>query len=239
MKTGDLNLNLRKPFYGVGINDSDYVTQPIDRSKRCPIFDVWHSMIRRCYSKNSLERNSSYEGVSVCEDWKYFSKFKTWMEKQDWQGKALDKDWLGDGTIYSPETCRFIPQDVNAFLAENKKLEIPGVRLKFTDGREKPYIAQAMVLGKKKHLGVFSNLEDGHKAWQKAKLAELIIMSRVYSEIDLDIRAQMNKILYGIREDIENNRITKSLKNFLKDGDKTLWNIANQIVQDNKKELEL
>lgn len=217
MEIKRLNIKLRKPFYGFGINDSDYVTQPSKRENRCPIFDVWHSMLRRCYSKNSLKRNPAYTEVEVCEEWRYFSNFKSWMEKQDWENKALDKDWLGSGKIYSPDTCVFIPSEVNTFIAEKSKSKFLGVHLKFTDGREKPYVAQAQIDGKKKHLGVYSTLEEGHRSWQKAKLEELSKLYLKYPELDLRVKNKINKILDGLQKDIENRVVTTSLKNYLKE----------------------
>lgn len=60
-----------------------------------------------------------YEHTNVCEEWLIFSNFNRWMETKDWEGKHLDKDLLGDGTLYSPETCCFIDPVLNSFLAEN------------------------------------------------------------------------------------------------------------------------
>lgn len=209
---GNLNIKLRKPIYGWGINDSDYATQPNDRSKRCPIFDKWHSMIRRCYSEDSLKKYPLYTNVKVTAQWKYFSKFKVWMESQNWKGMALDKDWIGDGTLYSPETCRFIPTELNAFLSENLFKKFPGARLKFLDGRYKPYISQAMVEGKKKHLGVFSSEFDAHRAWQIAKLKELQRLSEVYTNLDLDIQDKMKLIENNLIFSLKHGKVTSSLK---------------------------
>ena len=209
---GNLNVRLRKPIYGFGINDADYVTQPIDRSGRCPIFDKWHSMIRRCYSEHSLKMYPLYTNVEVDVRWKHFSGFKVWMESQNWQGMTLDKDWIGEGTIYSPETCRFIPQELNVFLSENLFKEFPGSRLKFLDGRDKPYISQSMVQGKKKHLGVFSCEFDAHRAWQMSKLKELQRLSEVYANIGPDIQNKMKLIENNLSFALKHGIVTSSLK---------------------------
>lgn len=202
----------RKAMYGVGINDADYVTQPSDKLQRCPIFDRWHSMIRRCYSENSLARHPRYEMVTVCQEWRTFSNFKSWMEMQDWEGLALDKDILGDGNLYSPETCRFIPQEVNSFFAESTQSDTPGVRLKFKDGRKKPYIAQAMVDGVKKHLGVFSDTLKAHRAWQDAKLSGLDRLILEYPTLDKDIMKIIKTCRQQLQDDIESGEITRRLK---------------------------
>lgn len=209
---GKLNIKLRKLIYGFGVNDADYVTQPNDRSKRCPIFDKWHSMIRRCYSEDSLEKYPLYTDVEVDIEWKYFSQFKIWMESQNWKGMTLDKDWLGNGKLYSQNTCRFIPQELNSFLSENLVTEYPGASLKFLNGREKPYVSQCMVNGKKKHLGVFHSALDAHRAWQIAKLEELERLSIAYKELDPEIIRKMSLLKRNLSFSINSNMITPSLK---------------------------
>ena len=93
---------MNKLVYGVGVNDLDYRTQVYEyvtenEGKRirkhvflCKYYTVWTSMLKRCYSKKSLERNQSYIGTSVCSEWLSATAFKKWMEQQDWHGKSLD-----------------------------------------------------------------------------------------------------------------------------------------------------
>lgn len=38
---------------------------------------------------------------------------------QDWQGKELDKDLLGDGKLYSPANCIFVTGQVNTFTIDS------------------------------------------------------------------------------------------------------------------------
>ena len=85
-------------------------------------------MLTRCYRTN---RPKTYYDVEVCEDWWKASNFKAWMEKQDWEGKELDKDLLGDGKLYSPETCCFLPKKINIFMkcGGNKTIYPVGVTL--------------------------------------------------------------------------------------------------------------
>lgn len=74
-------------------------------------------MLERCYSEKLLESNPSYIGTSVCSEWLYATAFKEWMEKQNWQGKSLDKDIIVPGSkLYSPDTCAFVSQATNLFV---------------------------------------------------------------------------------------------------------------------------
>jgi len=103
-------LHRRSTICGIGINDSDYVT------KKCKIYKKWRAMFQRCYSDKYQERFPWYKGCSVAKEWHLFSNFKKWMESQDWEGKALDKDLIKYGNkIYSPETCLLVTRDVNNF----------------------------------------------------------------------------------------------------------------------------
>lgn len=178
-----------KLVYGVGINDADYV---VDKKKTtgyedgkqkwcrlwmCPFYSVWKSMISRCYSQKFQSRKPTYIGCSVCEEWLTFSKFKSWMETQDWEGKQLDKDLLFPGNkIYSTETCVFISSDINNFILEksNARGEWPiGV---CWIGSIKKFKAGIRFSGKTEYLGYFYSAEEAHQAWltRKLELAKLL-----------------------------------------------------------------
>ena len=120
---------MNKLVYGVGTNDlgykvhvREYVTK--DGGKRipktvflCKYYEVWKSMLRRCYSKKYLERNPTYIDTRVCDEWLSATAFKKWMEKQDWSGKCLDKDIIvPKSKLYSPETCAFVLNETNLFV---------------------------------------------------------------------------------------------------------------------------
>ena len=95
---------MSKLVWGVGVNDlgyrtqiNEYVTKDGGRRVqkpvfRCKYYEVWTSMLRRCYSKKYLERKPSYIGTNVCSEWLSATAFKKWMDQQDWSGKCLDKD---------------------------------------------------------------------------------------------------------------------------------------------------
>lgn len=88
------SLSLRRKILGVAINDAEYVvTAKVDGVKiSCPYYKVWANMLQRCYNKKEQERYPNYAGCTVCDEWLTFSTFKSWMERQDWRGKHLDKD---------------------------------------------------------------------------------------------------------------------------------------------------
>lgn len=119
-----------KPVYGMGVNDADY--EVYINGIPCRYYKRWADMLRRCYVAANDEK-PTYKDCTVCDEWLTFSKFKTWMQIQDWEGKELDKDLLGNGKLYSPETCCFIPSGLNKFMScdntRTKKSGLPlGVR---------------------------------------------------------------------------------------------------------------
>jgi hypothetical protein len=168
-----------KLIFGVGINDADYVVATnvqIDgkhkRLRICPFYARWKKMLERCYSGSWHTLKPTYKDCYVCEEWKTFSNFKSWMEKQDWEGKQLDKDILfRNNKEYSPLTCVFVDSHVNSFLIErdSKRGEyMIGVHWHKRDKRFTSACGDG--LGKTTYLGNFNTELEAHLAWLSYKL---------------------------------------------------------------------
>jgi hypothetical protein len=165
-------------LYGVGLNDADYVTQEVEISNgskkyiTCPFYRKWASMLNRCYSPKYHRRHPTYKDCSVCDEWLTFSKFKAWMEFQDWQGKELDKDILITGNkVYSPETCVFVDSVVNCFFitgSKSKSGRPAGICLR---KRNNKYSAKCSnpITGRAESLGDYATEHAAHEAWKKMK----------------------------------------------------------------------
>lgn len=159
---------------GVGVNDAGYAVCPRVNGKTvwCLYYRAWGSMLSRCYSKKFKNTRPTYIGCTVCDEWLTFSNFKAWMETQDWEGKALDKDLLVSGNkIYSPDTCTFVTRQVNSFLLDSgaTRGEHPvGV---YWDASKGKFRAMCCSLGRgQKSLGLYSDPESAHQAWREYKL---------------------------------------------------------------------
>jgi hypothetical protein len=205
----------KKLVAGVGINDADYVTQRTERrgdgsSKLiwiCPYYRTWKSMLVRCYSKKFHATQPTYKGCTVCDDWKYFSNFKLWMEQQDWKGKQLDKDFLVAGNkVYSSNTCMFISQSLNKTLAlrGNDRGTYP-VGAKYSSKLDR-YIARLSINSHLEHLGVFQTPMEAHRAWQLAKIKVLDDLKD--SQPDFLVKIGLQRIIDKIQDDYDNNRET-------------------------------
>lgn len=87
------------------------------------IYRLWFDMLRRCYdsTQHSRSKGKTYVDCSVCDDWKYLSKFfrdiRTLPGYDQWlttTGMVLDKDILrGETKEYSKRNCCFVPASVN------------------------------------------------------------------------------------------------------------------------------
>lgn len=175
------SISNRRLVCGVGVNDAAYkVTFIMEGGKQtmCPYYKRWKNMIKRCYNLSSLKARPRYKGCSVCTEWLLFSNFRSWMEKQDWMEKQLDKDILvPDNKVYSPDTCIFVSTQLNNLLGDHAK-----GRGKYPQGvawhapRGK-YKSHCSVDGRNKHIGYFTNIIDAEIAYCDFKSAYIMSMS--------------------------------------------------------------
>ena len=164
---------------GVGVNDADYnvieyrnVCGKKVQVWICPFYQTWVSMLNRCYSEKYHQRQPTYRGCKVCDEWLIFSNFKRWMEQQDWEGKQLDKDLLVEGNkTYSPEFCVFVHQLINKFA--NERCAARGQYMIGANWHKRDLTFQSNCrnpfTGKLEHLGYFDNELEAHLAWKSKK----------------------------------------------------------------------
>lgn len=185
--------------YGWGINDANYVVQPTVNGKRviCPFYQTWRNMLQRCYCEKYHEMRPTYRDCEVCSEWKSFMAFKAWMETQDWEGKQLDKDLIGD-KLYSPETCCFVEGWLNSIFNDHGSAtgDYPvGVSLNKETGKFYSYLN---VLGVRKHNGLFDTPEEASDAYRTTKLNHVQGLMANYPDQRIK-QAVLNKAqtLYG------------------------------------------
>ena len=157
-----------KGYMGVGNYSS--------RDKRH--YRLWTDMLERGYSMLCKDKQPSYRNTTVCDEWLNFQNFAKWCDRQDsfnkkdCKGKSyqLDKDILVKGNkIYSPETCRFVPQEINKLLTNRRNdrgLYPIGVTYEKDRCR---FTAQMLCYGKHKRLGSFETPEEAFQAYKTAK----------------------------------------------------------------------
>ena len=125
-------------------------------------------MLNRCYSGKFQVGNPTYIGCSVAPEWLSFMVFRSWMIKQDWDGKHLDKDILVNGNkLYSPQNCVFIDSKTNNLLIDSAAArgDLPiGVS---ANGRG--YQAKCSKDGKRRQLGHYDTIEKASRAYKEFK----------------------------------------------------------------------
>ncbi|MGV6396927.1 hypothetical protein ACTUVN_002622 [Pseudomonas caspiana] len=191
------NKRQQRLIYGVGINDADYPTssrqtvvsggaKKVVRISKCPYFSAWSDMIRRSSSEAFKRNNPAYADVSVCQEWITFSSFRTWMERQNWQGMDLDKDILSRGSkSYSPETCCFVSRATNRFMVHCPESRGLLLGVDWCEPNKK-FRAQINVAGRKRSIGYYESSGEAHLAWCIAKLdlcRKLIISEKIESPV--------------------------------------------------------
>lgn len=169
-----------RKIYGVGINDYD--EKVCINGKHIKSYLVWISMLGRCYSEKYQENHLTYKDIKVCDEWLSFSKFKEWFDANypyhiEEQGISLnlDKDILsGESKIYSPETCVFIPKNINLFMSIKYSNNTSGYTGVYWDKDKRKWRAQIndFYSSKYKKIGRFKNIEDAKNAYIKARAIE-------------------------------------------------------------------
>ena len=139
-------------------------------------YDIWHSMLVRCYSDKSKKKYPTYEGCEVSDKFKSYEYFYEWCNKQigfsnqDWH---LDKDLLTKGNkVYSEDSCVFIPQEINKVLV--KSTASRGEHLIGVHWCKKGKAFKAQISknkGKRGHLGYFKTEIEAFNAYKQAKEA--------------------------------------------------------------------
>lgn len=152
---------------GVGILDLD------NEDFSLPSYARWRNILIRSFSDKYKNEHPTYKNVTLSQDWIYYSNFKQWFYDPSngyIDGYQLDKDLLVKGVkIYSPETCCFLPQELNKLLTKRDlhRGELPiGVhRLQ----RKSAYRASLQMFGKTKNFGYFKDPMSAFQEYKKRK----------------------------------------------------------------------
>lgn len=165
-------------IFGIGINNSNHPVRV--NGKHLKAYTTWHSILLRCYSSKCHNKRPTYIKCSVCEEWLRYSNFEKWHELNYREGYVIDKDILISGnTVYSPETCRFVPLVINNLLLTKSDSGeyIVGVS---KENRRNKYRAGLSKYGKNINLGYYETPEEAHEVWRLAKIEYVGEIARAY-----------------------------------------------------------
>ena len=205
-KKGEIKCPYERRTYGIGyLGEGEY--NSYENSKRTKYYDTWVSMLRRCYDDKYQEKYPTYKGCEVCTEWHNFQAFAEWYENNYYQIEdeviSLDKDILSKGNkIYSPETCVFVPQNINTLFTKCDKSRgnDPIGTSKRPFGNYQVYCNN----GYGDYLGVYSTKEEAFKIYKHHK--EKIIKECIESYegiIPEPHYSRLKKAMYNYRVEID------------------------------------
>ena len=178
IRNGNVKDRYIPSVHGVGILGTKY---PITiNGVLTKEYELWQSMLKRCYSDTSKKRNPTYIGCEVSDNFKSYEYFYEWCHKQigfgvDGNGNPfqLDKDLLIKGNkVYNENTCIFIPQEINSLLIKSTASRGEHLIGVYWSKRDKAFKAQVNKgKGKQKHLGYFKTEVEAFNTYKTAKEA--------------------------------------------------------------------
>ena len=202
VKSGQVKDRSLPTVHGVGVIGDSYSCW--DGSKIRKEYDLWSSMLARCYSPKSHKARETYIGCTVSENFKSYTYFYEWCNRQVGFNEdtfELDKDLLAiDSKSYGEDTCVFLPKEINtAIIKQNKKRgDFPvGVTYHKNTGN---FVAQLSTSTGRKHVGAFNNVIDAFAAYRKAKENYLVELAEKWKG-SIDERAYDALISYQVSID--------------------------------------
>ena len=180
--TSTCGCSIKKNILEWGVNDSE--TNIYTEGGLIKSYAYWIAMIGRCLSKG---RQLSYTDCSVCEEWKYFSDFKRWFDRnynpETMEGWQLDKDILVRGNkVYSPSTCCFVPSEINKLLTKSNSSRGRNLLGVHYVKRTKKYTARLNKKSKAVHLGTFDTENEAFNAYKQAKESHIKDIANEWKE---------------------------------------------------------
>ena len=170
------NGNVKDPYvvsvHGVGVAGAKYPITVNGRNTK--EYDLWYSMLRRCYSDIFKKKQPTYKGCEVSDNFKSYEYFYEWCHSQigfGVEGWHLDKDLLVKGNkVYNESTCVFLPHEINSVLTKctaSRGEYLIGVCWSITN---KAFVAMVNKnKGGSEYLGSFNTEIEAFNAYKTAK----------------------------------------------------------------------
>ena len=191
IRNGEVKDLYSSSVHGVGILGTRHPSTINGRNTK--EYEIWYSMLSRCYNDAYKKHRPTYEGCEVSENFKSYEYFYEWCHKQVGfgnQGWHLDKDLLVKGNkVYSEDSCVFIPQEVNSLLIKHEASRGEHLIGVCWCKRDKAFVAQINKnKGKHERLGSFKTEIEAFNAYKIAKEAFVKEQANKWKD-KIDIRA--------------------------------------------------
>lgn len=200
-KEGRVKNPYKPSVYGVGylgkgkyrvsykVSDKNY--------KITPQYQAWMNMLCRCYNVKYQQRQPTYIGCSVCEEWLNFQNFGEWFDDNyytiDGERMDLDKDILyKHNKIYSPQTCIYVPHFINnLFIKKDANRGDLPIGVNFNKITNKFIATCDDAQGKAQNLGSFNAPLEAFLAYKQFK-------EKIIKEIADEYKDKIPKKLYDV-----------------------------------------
>lgn len=117
------------------------------------LYTIWEGIRRRTLNPNEKEA-LIYAGISLCDEWNDFAKFREWSNKNGYSD-SLTIDRIDGNGNYEPGNCRWTTKSVQASNRNKKRGKVlpKGIHLNGNN-----YSAKITVDGIEANLGVFKTI---------------------------------------------------------------------------------
>ena len=165
------------------------------KSRSLPEYQQWTNMRQRCKINGKYQTlNKSYIGCTHTREWESYDVWLEWAKGQvgflcvgsEGNYYSMDKDILVKGNkVYSPDTCVFVPAELNTFLLNCKAtrgVHPIGVHYRVRNGTSGKFVSQITIGGEgRKHLGHYETPEAAFQAYKIAKEAYAKVLANKYT----------------------------------------------------------
>lgn len=175
LRDGRFKDKLAPIVYGVGYLGEGNIPSWVN-GKVSKVYDSWKKMLQRCYDDKYKDKQPTYKGCTVSQEWHDFSKYALWYygNHPDINNTSgilfqLDKDLLVPGNkIYGEQFCSILPSYINSLLVNcsGGSRQYPLGVHKEVGGK---YVAQISKGRYKVHLGHFETIKDAYNRYKESK----------------------------------------------------------------------
>ncbi len=152
-------------------------------------YNTWIGVLHRCYDEKRQIKDVTYVDKFADPVWFNFQNFAEWCQTAVGfgnKGWELDKDLIVKGNLcYGPDTCSFVPKDMNIMLKSNKRGKYP-VGVWFCE-EENKYRASICVAGVTRVIGRFKTEQEAFDCYKETKEQSIKDRALKYKD-SLDVR---------------------------------------------------
>ena len=184
-------------------------TKEMKPGERTIEYNTWATMVRRCHDPKFQERDPSYIGCTIVDDWYNYQNFGYWYTDNYYEipgeKMQLDKDILvKNNKVYGPDTCIFVPHHINSLFTtrKNRRGELPiGVFYTNKYSTNRYSVRCNTMFGDRKTITVhgFTDPVEAFEAYKELKEQEIKRVADYYNEY---IPQQLYDALYNWQVDI-------------------------------------